>query len=253
MEKGRIREQRGLLGALVGLALVAWYLLLAMGEPTSDGRMGASFGADATLFMAIWIVMMVAMMFPAAAPMVLTYAHLESRRGSADPIIRTAVFVLGYLAIWSATGFAAFGLALAFDALIATSMVLADVAPRLVGILIIAAGIYQLTPLKRSCLAACRSPLGFLMTEWREGTFGAFRVGLQHGRVCLGCCGVLLAALVPIGMMNVALMAFVATLVLIEKALPHGERVGMLAAAVLLAGGTLVLFVPAVLPIPIGM
>ena len=248
MERSLIPEQRGLLGVLVGLALAAWYLMLAMGEPTSDGRMGASFGADATLFMAIWIVMMVAMMLPAAAPMVLTFAHLQARRGSGHRSMGTAAFLIGYLALWSATGLAAYGLALAFDALIATSPALADLAPRLAGVPIVAAGIYQLTPLKRACLGACRSPLGFLLTEWREGTVGAFQVGVQHGLFCLGCCALLFVAIVPIGMMNVALMAFVATLVLVEKTVPHGDRVGMLAAAVLIAGGMLVLLVPAVLP-----
>lgn len=253
MDTSLIRQHRGLLGGLAALAMVAWYSLLAMGESSREGRMGASFGSDAVLFMTIWVVMMVAMMFPAAAPMVLTFAHLQSRRGSAGRTIRSAAFVLGYLAIWSATGLVAYGLAVAFDALMAASVELADLAPRLAGLLIIAAGIYQLTPLKRACLNACRSPLGFLMTEWREGTLGAFRIGLQHGVFCLGCCALLFAAIVPIGMMNVALMAFVATLVLAEKTAPQGKRVATLASLVLIAGGALVVIIPTLLPVPAAM
>ena len=252
MDVGLMREQRGLLAILVGLSLVAWYVLLQSG-PMNDGQMGAAFGADAILFMSIWIVMMVAMMFPAAAPMVLTFARLQARRQSADRSVRTAAFVLGYLAIWSLTGAAAYVLAVGVGALAAASGQMNGTASGIAGGLIIAAGVYQLTPLKRACLSACRSPLGFLMTEWREGVFGAFEIGLRHGLLCLGCCAMLFAALVPLGVMNVALMALVAAFVLVEKALPRGDRVGLVASIALVAGGALLLVSSAIVPMPAGM
>jgi predicted metal-binding membrane protein len=248
------REQRGLLALLLGLSAVAWYVMLGQSAMTGEDRMSLTLGIDAVLFLVIWTTMMVAMMFPAAAPMVLTYAHLQARRHPASGgRLATAAFMLGYLAVWSATGAVAYGLALGLDALAAGTEPMMAIVPRAAGAFILAAGVYQLTPLKRAYLKACRAPLGFLMTEWRDGTVGAFRVGLAHGAVCFGCCALLFAALVPLGMMNVALMALVASFVLVEKAFPRGDRIGALAAAALIACGALVIIVPAALPMGVAM
>jgi predicted metal-binding membrane protein len=115
-------------------------------------------------------------------------------------------------------------------------------------LLLAAAGLYQLTPLKRACLAQCRSPLAFVMTSWRDGAVGAVRMGLRHGLYCLGCCWFLFAILFPLGMMNIAVLAAITLLIFAEKSLPWGDRLTWVAAAVLAAYGVAVLIAPQILP-----
>jgi predicted metal-binding membrane protein len=119
---------------------------------------------------------------------------------------------------------------------------------RLGGAVLVAAGLYQLSPLKRRCLSACRSPLQFLLGSWREGYRGAFRMGLEHGAYCLGCCWLLFVILFPLGVMNVAAMATLTLLIFAEKVLPIGRQIGRIAAMALIAYGVLVVVVPTVLP-----
>ena len=119
---------------------------------------------------------------------------------------------------------------------------------RLGGAVLIAAGLYQLSPLKRACLTRCRTPLQFVLTSWRDGYGGAFRMGLTHGVYCLGCCWLLFVILFPLGLMNVAAMAVITALIFAEKSLPAGHRIGQVAAAALIAYGLLVLVVPGALP-----
>jgi predicted metal-binding membrane protein len=114
---------------------------------------------------------------------------------------------------------------------------MATTSPALGGALLIAAGVYQLTPLKEVCLARCRSPLGWLMTEWREGVGGAFRMGLGHGAYCLGCCGILMGLLFVTGVMNLLWVAVIAAFVLVEKVAPAGVLVGRVAGVALIAAG----------------
>ena len=121
-------------------------------------------------------------------------------------------------------------------------------AGRLGGGILIVAGVYQLSPLKHLCLAKCQSPLAFIMTSWRNGYSGAFRMGLEHGVYCLGCCWLLFVILFPLGMMNVAAMAAITLLIFAEKSLPGGRRIGQLSAVALIAYGLLAVFVPQVLP-----
>jgi predicted metal-binding membrane protein len=110
------------------------------------------------------------------------------------------------------------------------------------------AGLYQLSPLKRSCLAKCRTPLDFVLSSWREGYMGSFRMGLEHGVYCLGCCWLLFVIFFPLGMMNVAAMAVVTVLIFAEKSLPLGQRIAQVAALVLIVYGVLVVVMPSVLP-----
>jgi predicted metal-binding membrane protein len=112
----------------------------------------------------------------------------------------------------------------------------------------IVAGLYQLSPLKQRCLMQCRSPLAFLLGSWRDGGWGAVRMGLEHGAYCLGCCWLLFVILFPLGVMNVAAMAVVTALIFAEKALPLGRRIGQAAAGALVAYGVMVIAVPAALP-----
>jgi predicted metal-binding membrane protein len=194
---------------------------------------------EAALMFVMWMVMMAAMMIPSAAPMVLAFAHLRRSRTPAEaPLMQSTAFFLGYLALWaafSALATTAQGL-LHAAALLSPSM--ASASAVFSGALLIAAGIYQLTPLKRACLAKCRTPLGFLLTEWRDGSRGAFVMGLRHGLYCVGCCWAMMALLFVAGVMNLVWIAFLALVVLAEKALPYGEWVGRVLGIAALAWGT---------------
>ena len=190
----------------------------------------------------MWAVMMVAMMTPAAGPMVLMFEAIHRRRAAAGrPAVPTAIFVLGYLVVWTVYSVIA---ALAQGALHAAALLspaMVATSPLLAGGLLIAAGVFQWTPLKRACLAACRSPLSFLMTGWREGRGGAFVMGLRHGLYCLGCCWALMALLFVAGVMNLLWVAAIAVTVLVEKVVPRGDLVGRLAGVALVAAGVLLL------------
>jgi predicted metal-binding membrane protein len=190
------------------------------------------------LLFVMWTVMMVAMMVPSAAPMVLAFLSLNQRRQSAGrQFVPVGIFLAGYLAIWTAYSavatLAQWGLhkaALLSPAMAATS-------PFLNGSLLIAAGIFQWTPLKHMCLKGCRSPLSFLMSEWRDGKGGAFIMGLRHGSYCVGCCWVLMALLFVAGVMNLLWVAVIAIFVMAEKTLPRGELLGHITGAALVAAG----------------
>jgi predicted metal-binding membrane protein len=245
------RDRAVVLAGLVGLSALAWtYLLvLAWRMPHRDMAMMMAmphmqaWGApELLLTWVMWAVMMVAMMTPSAAPMILTFTTVyRRRRAQQGPFVPTVVFLLGYLLIWSAFSGAAtlaqWGLHTA--ALLSPMMV--STSPMLGGILLMAAGVFQWTPLKSTCLTQCRSPLGFLMTEWREGAWGALLMGLRHGGYCVGCCWVLMALLFVAGVMNLLWVAAIAAFVLTEKVLPRGELVGRVAGGVLTLAGLVLL------------
>ena len=192
--------------------------------------------------------MMVAMMFPTAAPMILTYRRVQLGRAPKSALGATSVFVGVYLALWVCFGLLAYGLASDGDALIESQPFLAANAARIGGLAILLAGIYQLTPLKRSCLSRCRSPMDFVLGSWRDGIAGAVRMGLEHGAYCLGCCWLLFVALFPLGIMNIGAMALITLAIFAEKSLPLGARVANVTAAILVVYGALVIFDPAMLP-----
>jgi predicted metal-binding membrane protein len=190
------------------------------------------------LLFVMWAVMMVAMMLPSATPMLLAFLTVnKQRQAAARPYVPVSIFLFGYLAVW--TGFSAvatlaeWGLhqaALLSPAMAATS-------PTLNGGLLIAAGVFQWTPLKSACLKGCRSPLTFLMSEWREGAAGAFIMGLRHGAFCVGCCWVLMALLFVAGVMNLFWVAVIALFVMAEKILAKGELLGHVTGIALLIAG----------------
>jgi predicted metal-binding membrane protein len=187
----------------------------------------------------MWAEMMVAMMLPTAAPMILTFAMVNRKRQEREqPFVSTGLFVAGYLAAW--TGFSAIAaLAQAIlhhFALLSPMMV--SVSPLLGGSLLIAAGLFQWTPIKNACLSHCRSPLSFLMTGWREGKGGAFLMGLQHGAYCTGCCWFLMALLFVAGVMNMWWVAIIALLVLVEKVASRGVWIGRFTGVLLCIWGT---------------
>ena len=154
----------------------------------------------------------------------------------------------GYLVVWAAFGVVANSLALLAGRLSDASPDLAMVAPQLGGVVMIGAGVYQLTPLKQACLSKCRTPTQFILTSWRDGLAGAFRMGLGHGAYCLGCCWLLFVILFPLGIMNIAAMGVVALLVLAEKTLPVGRRLSQLVGLALVAMGLAIVLLPGLLP-----
>jgi len=194
-------------------------------------------GTLAPLFL-MWGEMMVAMMLPSATPMILTFAKVQrNRREQERPFISTGIFVLGYLAVW--TGFSAVAAVLqwTFHAKALLSPMMVSTSPVLGGGLLIAAGIFQWTPLKNTCLTNCCSPLNFLMTGWREGKWGALAMGLKHGAHCAGCCWFLMLLLFVAGVMNIWWIAIITVLVLIEKVAPRGLMLGRIAGVLFVGWG----------------
>ena len=249
------RERNLILASLLVLAAAGWALLIWQAARPGDGMaMGLTMGLGAPLFLAMWVAMMVAMMFPTAAPMILTFARVHAgKRQRGQAYVPTWVFVGAYLLIWTLFGALAYLLAVGAERLAGRSMWLMENAARLGGVVLVLAGLYQLSPLKRACLTKCRSPLDFLLTSWRDGYGGAFRMGLEHGLYCLGCCWLLFVILFPLGVMNVAAMVVITALIFAEKSLPAGRRIGQVAAAALIAYGLVAVFVPTALPTMGGM
>ncbi|HEX6156246.1 MAG TPA: DUF2182 domain-containing protein [Burkholderiales bacterium] len=186
----------------------------------------------------MWWVMMIGMMLPSAAPMTLTFATVNRRRRElGTPYVPTAVFVAGYLLAWGAFSLVATAVqwALEHAALMSPGMHLSS--PLVGGLVFVAAGLYQLTPLKHACLRRCRSPLAFVLERWHEGTAGALRMGAEHGAYCLGCCALLMALLFVGGVMNLIWAAAIAAWVLVEKLLPAGEALARAAGVIAILVG----------------
>jgi len=196
-----------------------------------------------TTFVVAWAVMMAAMMFPAAAPVLLLFRTVTAkRRGRGQALAMTWVFAGGYLLVWTAVGGATWLLVqLGSDAAGRLgSASRATWAPLALGATLLVAGLYQFTPLKHMCLRQCQSPMGFLMTRWRDGTVGALRMGAVHGAYCLGCCWALFAVLVAAGVMSLAWMLLLTLVVFAEKVLPVGRRAPRVIGAAFLVLGVLV-------------
>jgi predicted metal-binding membrane protein len=243
------RERYLILGTLLILAAIAWGVLIWQTHGMNNQGMGLTMGMSAALFIALWAVMMVAMMLPSAAPMILMFSAVYAgKRQKEQPFVPTWIFVSAYLLVWILCGALAYPLALGADKLASQSMWIMENAARFGGIILVAAGLYQLSPLKRICLSKCRTPLQFILTSWRDGYGGTFRMGFEHGIYCLGCCWLLFVILFPLGIMNIAVMALVTVLIFAEKAFPIGPRIAQLAALVLIAYGVLVIFMPNFLP-----
>lgn len=256
-----LRRQRLLtVAALVLLVLLAWaWLLLGAGmampphaalDPFPHRGAGAATAMDMTpgwapaqllLGFSMWWVMMVAMMLPAAAPLVLLYARAAPGTGGSSP--STAAFLAGYLAAWGAFSLAA---VLAQAALqrwsMLTPMTMDSSARWFSTAVLVAAGLYQLSPLKEACLRHCRNPAAFLARHYRPGRAGAFRLGTIHGAYCVGCCWLLMALLFVGGVMNLAWIALLSVLVAAEKLLPGGRRVALVAGLMFIVWGAVTAF-----------
>ncbi len=244
------RDRQIVAAALAVLTVLAWGYTIAMalgaagGDPHAGMQTGGGSGAmpgmsgmagmaawipwtatEALLIFVMWAVMMVAMMTPSAAPMVLIFARINRERsGAASPVGADAAFAGGYLVLWIAFSVAATVAQWLLHRTALVSPAMASATPLLTAALLIAAGAYQFTPLKTACLAKCRSPIAFMLSEWRNGAKGAFIMGLRHGVYCVGCCWLLFVILFPLGMMNIAVLALVTLLIFAEKALAIGTK-----------------------------
>jgi predicted metal-binding membrane protein len=219
---------------------------MAMEDMAMDGMSAGWSFAGLLVFVTVWTVMMVAMMLPAAVPMILIFAAAQARRNR-HVAIPTWIFVAGYVLVWATAGLGAYVLDQAFTELLSSHPSTARVgwAPIALGITLILSGLYQFTPLKHVCLRQCRSPWGFVAQYWREGRTGAVNMGVRHGLYCLGCCWALFAVLTAVGMMSIAWMLSLTLVVFAEKVFPHGARIsaavglGLIALGLLIASGTL--------------
>jgi predicted metal-binding membrane protein len=230
------------IAGLVALAGIGWWWTVGQMRGMDDGPW-TSLGSF-WWFLGTWVVMMAAMMFPSVAPTVGLYARMTRQRSRVQP----PVFAAGYLVAWGAVGALAFGLAVAGRAVIGDVLAWDRAGRWVAGVTLLAAAVYELTPLKDVCLGKCRSPLGFLLGAWRDGPRGALRMGAAHGAWCVGCCWALMASLFALGVMSIAWMALVAGLIAAEKLLPWRAVATVGTAAVLGVLGVLLLAAPDAIP-----
>jgi predicted metal-binding membrane protein len=234
------------------ISALAWAYLIYLDQQMSSAmaydRMMAEMGmtreaswtpSDAFFTFAMWVVMMAGMMSGTAAPVLLLFAASSTNRGKPGVPLAVVLFGAGYAAVW--IGFSA-GAAIAQWALheaMMLSVSMAASSARVGGAILLGAGAYQLTPFKGACLAHCRSPIGFLMTNWRNGRLGAFQMGLRHGAYCLGCCWALMCVLFVVGVMNLVWVGALTVLVLLEKIGPAGGLLARVAGVAMVVFGAL--------------
>jgi predicted metal-binding membrane protein len=246
-----LRHQRWVTATLLVLVPAAcWAWIVAMAADMHGAMAGPSAWMmtmqwDAPrllLLFAMWAAMMTAMMLPSAAPLVLLYAGVLHSRNEPQASRRLYAMAGGYVFVWSGFSIAATVLQrILAKAFVLTPMMEPD-SRGVAAILIAIAGVYQLTPLKARCLRLCRSPLSYLVQHWRPGTLGGFRLGVDHGLYCVGCCWALMLLLFAGGVMNLIVIVALAIWVLVEKLAPFGEHTARISGVALLAmAGWLVL------------
>jgi predicted metal-binding membrane protein len=228
-----------LLGA--GTGMNALDMAVASGKGTAMATMMAPAAwtpGYAGLMFTMWWVMMAGMMLPSAAPILLLFARINrNQKAGGRPFIPTGIFAAGYLVAWGGFSVVATGLQWGLERLGLLSPMMATTSYWLGGAILLCAGLWQLTPIKGMCLRHCRSPMGFLVGSWRHGRIGAFRMGLEHGSYCLGCCWFLMGLLFFGGVMNLYWIAGLASFVLLEKTIPVGSWIGRLAGIAIAAWG----------------
>jgi predicted metal-binding membrane protein len=228
----------GIWAPAVACWLILYWGAVHMDSPVAQLTMPMSdwSAANWAAVFVMWVVMMAAMMLPSVAPMVMCFANLSRKRGEGG---RTLFFVGAYLALWTAFSGAATATQWALQSLGWVSPMIVSRSPVFSGALLLIAGFTQFTPLKTACLLACRSPLGFLISDWRGGLWGAWRMGLRHGLNCLGCCWALMALLFVGGVMNILWIAALTVLVTIEKLAPKGDAIAKALGVVMIGAGVL--------------
>jgi predicted metal-binding membrane protein len=253
----RHRDRLAVSGGLGGITVAAWVYIvvtahrMATGSggmsgqsmpPTMDAMTGVKpwTATEFGLTFAMWALMMVAMMVPTAAPMTLMYAAVVRKAAAQhNPLAPTFVFVAGYITMWAIFSLVATVAQHALDQAALLSPMMVSASARVGAAILIAAGLYQLTPLKNACLKNCRAPAHFMSRYWRTGNLGAFRMGLRLGEYCVGCCWILMALLFVGGVMNLLWIAAIAIFVLLEKTIPFGDVSGRVAGAAMILFGAL--------------
>ncbi|WP_407150347.1 DUF2182 domain-containing protein [Bradyrhizobium sp. ORS 86] len=242
------RDRLVVMVGLVAVVTLAWtYLAIGAGMDTEmmvempDMEPMPWTPVYAALLFAMWWVMMIAMMVPSAAPTVLLYAAVKRKEGGYAAATEAWVFLVGYLAIWAGFSLVAVLVQWLLEHVGFLSMAMASTSAVMGGFILLAAGLYQFTPLKTACLRYCQSPLLFLSRHWRPGTMGAFGMGLRHGGYCVGCCWFLMALLFVVGAMNLIWIVGIALYVACEKLLPLGRRLSQAAGGALILSGAVAL------------
>ncbi|HEV2098940.1 MAG TPA: DUF2182 domain-containing protein [Stellaceae bacterium] len=252
------RDRQSVATALAAGIVMAWvWILLGAGSGMSAKEMLAGPDAGgmadmmapavwtvgyAGILFSMWWVMMAAMMLPSAAPILLLFARVNRKEKAAGrPFIPTGIFATGYLTSWGGFSLIATGLQWELQRLGLLSPMMVTTDYWLGGTILIAAGVWQLTPIKVICLRHCRSPMGFLVQSWRPGGGGAFRMGLEHGSYCLGCCWFLMGLLFFGGIMNLFWIIGLAAFVLLEKTIPMGSSIGRIVGVGLAGWGVLLI------------
>jgi predicted metal-binding membrane protein len=266
---GAVVQSRG--RTLVGLALLStaaacWAFMVyqaramdQMADPlahTPSMRLGLPVGTYdhaavlvALLFLGMWTVMMAGMMLPAVTPLVATYQQVyreRARVGRAS--VPASILIAGYLVTWAAFGLAAYLIDRGAESWADRAQKVRDVAPVVGGLLLLVAGLYQWTPLKRACLRWCRTPAHFVLVDWREGRFGAFRMGLHNGLYCVGCCWAMMVALLVVGVMSLPWLALLAVVIFVEKNSRFAVPAGHALAVLLIVSGVVLAVWPGALP-----
>lgn len=251
------------LSAVVAVTAAAWLYLFALtqgmagtgGASMSSGVMATtprSWSAiDWMAMLVMWWVMMAAMMLPSATQMILVFATVNrKRRARGAGHVGTAVFGAGYLIAWGGFSLLATVAQWGLEQMALLTPMMTTGSPVFGGLLLIAAGIYQFTPLKHACLHHCRSPFDFVINRWREGRGGAVSMGLEHGLFCLGCCWMTMALLFVFGVMNLLWIAALSVLVLVEKAVPGGVWFARAGGLAMVAAGLVLLVAPELFGMP---
>jgi len=236
-----------LVAGVLGVALAGWIVAIQRMDGMDMGP-GTDLGSF-SFFLGAWVTMMAAMMLPSALPMVLLFDRVGSaQRASGRDAASTGVFVLSYLAVWAAFGIASYGLYRGIQALDLGFIAWDREGPIVAGVAVAAAGLYELTPLKRVCLRHCRSPLHFVLGGWKPGTSGALAMGAEHGAWCAGCCWGLMVSLFALGVMSLTWMLVVAGVIFGQKVLPYGPRVQWAFSAALVGLGVWIAVDPGGVP-----
>jgi predicted metal-binding membrane protein len=232
------RDRLWVLSALAAITLLAWIHLVDMAagmEAAAVAQLRPWTAGYAVMMFLMWAIMMVGMMLPSAAPVMLLHARVCRRR--VGRIAPTGSFLLGYVTVWTGCSAGATALQWGLERLALLSPSMTTASPALGAVVLIAAGLYQLTPAKKACLAHCRSPMDFLASRWRDGGSGAFRMGMEHGAYCAGCCWSLMLVLFVVGVMDLLWVAAIAFLVLLEKVAPAGRQIARAGAVALISAG----------------
>ena len=248
------RDRTLIASCIVLITALAWAYLVhlnrRMTSPIEGDSMMAGMGmvmnqpwgaADLLLTFVMWSVMMVGMMAIPALPVLFLFAGMHAQRADRAAVPAVPSFGLGYLSVWLAFSACATAAQWALHEAALLSPSMATTSTAVAGVILIAAGAYQLTPFKTGCLAHCQSPLGFLMSNWRDGSSGAFLMGFRHGIACLGCCWALMAVLFVVGVMNLAWVGVLTLVILAEKLGLIGPRLSRAGGALLIALGAVLL------------